>query len=241
MLLRHRRQCDRLLEDRAPGRAGRPTRLPSPGIDGHGFPRGERREDRREVLGGEQPFDAGPVDLQPDQAPGRPAGGLLGLEGRLPHVVALVELRQRAEDPELERRVGLLGDQGVARARVVDFQEDQSRLDPDHVERQHAGRPDPVILAHVREFVPHVAGPVRFNPEFVAEIARISRPGHVHRDIPDLRGAPAEIPQVGESFFRRCLQDGPGHRTLQRHRCERFGDLLHFHVEPPAIHPEPPK
>ena len=121
MFAGHRRQPDGLLEDRAPGRAGDPPHLATAREERHRDPCGHGGHGWGKILRGVDRFDAGPVDLQSHQPSGRTAVALLGLQRRLPHEVVLVEGDEVAQDPQLERRVSLLCDQGVPRAGVVDL------------------------------------------------------------------------------------------------------------------------
>ena len=104
-----------------------------------------------------------------------------GLERALADELGLREVDQAAE-ADLERRVGLLGDHRVPGRRVVDVEQDQPGLEPDHVEGDHPRGADPEVRARVGQRVPHRDRVLRRDPHLVAEVAGVPRPGHVDRD-----------------------------------------------------------
>jgi hypothetical protein len=91
----------------------------------------------------EHALDAGPIQLEPDEATRRTAGLLLGEQRRAPvEVAGLAEVDEPAET-DLERRVRLLVADRVPRARVLRLDQDQAGLDPADVERADPGGEDP--------------------------------------------------------------------------------------------------
>src|SRR5262245_57598166 len=118
-------QADRLLEDRAPAVTRQAANLAAARCeDGTGRSIGRRRDRGRQVVGAERAFDSGPLDGEPNEPPRRPAALRLALERELADVIRLVEGHEPSE-PDLERRIVLLGVQRVARRRVVDLEEDE--------------------------------------------------------------------------------------------------------------------
>src|SRR6476646_8806136 len=133
-----RGQRDDLLQDRAPGRAGRLADLAAPRVERNGDARGRRVERRSEPLRAVQLLEGLPVELQADEPPRRPASLLLSFERTAAdEMCLLVEVDEAAEDAELERRERLLGDQRVPHGVEVDLDQDQAGFDPRDVEREH--------------------------------------------------------------------------------------------------------
>ena len=72
----------------------------------------------------------------------------------------------------------LLRYQSFLAADVVHFNQQQARFNARHVERQHAGGMNIKALARVHERVPDlhgIAAVVHRNPNFITQIARVSR------------------------------------------------------------------
>ncbi len=97
-----------------------------------------RRDRRRQTLRLVQPLDPAHSSSSPTSRRG-PARALLALQREPADEVALVQVDEPAE-PDLERRIVLVGVDRVARRRVVDLDQDEAGLEPDHVERD-ASRP----------------------------------------------------------------------------------------------------
>ena len=159
------------------------------------------------------------------------ARGLLGLERSLADELGLGEVDQAAE-ADLERRVGLLGDHRVAAARVVDLQQDQPRLEADHVERDHPGGADPEVGPRVRERVPHRDGVLRRDPHLVAEVAGVAGPRDVDRDLPDAAGTPSEVPEIAPRRVGGRLEHVAAQRPLDGECRDLLGHVLDLDVQP---------
>ena len=87
-----------------------------------------------QTLAREGALDAVPLELHAHEAPGGTAACLLPPECQPADEVAGLEIDQPAHR-QLVGRVVLLGIQRVSRRRVVDLEQHQARLEPDHVER----------------------------------------------------------------------------------------------------------
>ena len=149
---------------------------------------------------------------------------------RRPTKSPLVEVDQPAE-PDLARRVVLLGVHRVAGRRVVDLEQDESGFEADDVEGEHPGRPDAVRAAGRDERVPDLDRARGRDPQLVAEVAGVAGPRDVDRDLADLRGAAPEVAQVGERLAGRRLEHVARQRALERERRGRLGLLVDRDVE----------
>jgi hypothetical protein len=201
-----------------------------------------RRDRRRQALRAEQTLDAVPVELEADEAARRTAGSPFALERKPADEVGLVEGDEPAE-PDLERAVALLRVHRVTGRGVVDLEQDQARLQPDDVEREHPGRADRVVLAGRPQRVPERDGPPGVDPQLIAEVAGVARARDVDRDLPatgpDRRGATPEVAQVVEGLARGRLEDRPRVRALERDRGRPLGDVVDRDVEAGGVHPQP--
>ena len=166
---------------------------------------------------------------QADEPPTRAAVALLALEREPADEIGLVEADEPPE-ADLARAVVLVRVHRVAGRRVVDLQEDESRLEPDDVEGEHPGRPDPVVAAGVHERFPERDRVLRRDPELVAEIARVAGPRDVDRHLLaaglERRGAAPEVAQVAERCRRsppraRPATGDPGWRARRSPRTRR--------------------
>ena len=105
--------------------------------------------------------------------------------------------------------------------------EQQARLDPRDVEREHPGRVDVEGAAAGDERVPHVERAVPRHPDLVAEIAGVAGP----RDVAPARRRSRRA-SCGSTSGRRCrrrrhgAQQAAGGRPLQRERRHLLGDVL---------------
>src|SRR6185436_9723589 len=134
-------ECDRLLEDRTPAVARRLADLAAAGKDRNRRAIDGGRDCWRQALRVVQLLDVVPVQLQADEPSLGAAGPLLALERETTDEIALVEA-DKPPEPDLERRVVLLGIERMAGRRVVHLDEDEPGLEPSHVEGEHARRPD---------------------------------------------------------------------------------------------------
>ena len=167
-----------------------------------------------------------------------PPASVLGGQGALADELGLVQVDQPAE-PDLVRRIGLVGVHRVAGAGVVDLEQDQAGLQADDVEGDHPGRPDAVWLAGDGQRVPHVDGSLGGDPQLIAEVAGVAGPADVDGRARDGRRAAPEVAQVGEGLARRRLEDGPAARPLERDGGEALADVLDLDVEPARVHRQP--
>ena len=208
---RDRGQGDRLLEDRAPAEARHPADLAATAdiVERQCGPRHNGRGRRWETLGVVQRHDVVPVSSSPTRRRAVRRPSCSAARARLPTNSRLAGVDQPAE-PDLVRRVGLVGVHGVAGARVVDLEQDQAGLQPDDVEGDHPGRPDAVAACRLDQRVPHVDGSLGRDPQLVAEVAGVAGPAHVDRAARRPGGRPAsEVAQVGERLPDGRLENGP--------------------------------
>src|SRR5439155_25593013 len=108
------------------------------------------------------------------------AAPLFFQQRRLAHETILVEVHQTAET-HFERRILLFFNQGFLAAIEIDVDQEESRLDARDVERQHARGRDVERPAACYQSIPHVQGPIAFDPDFIAEIASVARAGNLNR------------------------------------------------------------
>ena len=242
MRWRHRRERDRLFEDRAPADARRATDLATAHEDRTGRPIHDRRDRRRQALGAEQALDVVPVELQADEPSTRAAVPLLALESEPADEVGLVEADEPPE-ADLARAVVLVGVHRVAGGRVVDLEQDESSLEPDDIEREHPGRPDPVAAACVHQQFPERDRVLRRDPELIPEIAGVAGSRDVDRHLLPAgleRCGPApEVAQVAERAAGRRLQHVPRQGTLDGERGHLFRHVIDRHVEAGRVLAEP--
>ena len=153
---------------------------------------------------------------------------------RFPTKSALAQVDEPAE-PDLVRRVGLVGVHRVACARVVDLEEDEPRVSSRTTSRATipAGRM-PYGPPAVDEGVPDVDRAVGRKSTARSRGHRCSGPADVDRRPRD-RGRPApEVAQVGERLAGGGLEDRPAPGTLEGEGGGGLADVLNLDVEPPT-------
>src|SRR6185436_7138879 len=240
----HRREADRLLEDRAPAVARDLADLPVVPWreDGHRGSVDRWRDRRREALARERLLDAVPFEPDADEAARRPAARLLALECQPADEVPAVEVDQAAHR-ELVGGVVLLGVQGVSRGRVVDLEQHEACLQPDDVEGEHARRPNAVAPTRRHDGVPRLGRALRGDPQLVAEVARVARARDLDLDaLPaqaQRRRPAAEVAQLSERLLGGLLEGAPGQRTLERDRRDLLGDVIDGDVEVAGVEGQP--
>ena len=169
----HSGQREHLFQDRRPGRRRRFPYLSPVAIHGHGDARGGCRHLRRQLELLVQHFHFFPVDLDADDL-ARGSSRLFFPQGGLPHERPFLDLDEPAQS-HLERRILLARNERLATAEKIDLDQEQAGLDPRDVEREHAGRPQIVRPACRNEGIPHPRRTIPRHPDFIAEIAGVSR------------------------------------------------------------------
>ena len=116
---------------------------------------------------------------------------------------------------------------------VVDADQNQTRLDPRDVEREHAGRENAMLVPCLHEPIPQGLRVGGVGPDLVAEIARISGTGDLDRYTPDLAFGESEEAQVVGHSVRGVMQNPASVGPLERQRCQIVRD-----VPDPDVHAE---
>ena len=160
-------------------------------------------------------------------------------EGSPPHEVRLVQVDEPAE-AQLEGRVLLLRGEGITNTGELGADKDQPGFDAEHVQCGGADRPKAEVRTNLEQGIPEVDRPRRLDPQFVAEIARVARAGHVDGDLAYGRGASAEILQAAPVLSRNRLEHGPRRRPLEGQRSDLPGDVIDSNVQPARVQAEPP-
>ena len=157
----------------------------------------------------------------------------------LAHETILVEVHQTAET-HFERRILLFFNQRFLAAIEIDVDQKESRFDARDVERQHScgcyvERPPACYQS-----IPHVQCPIGINPDFITEIARVSRAGNLNRHAGYLSRGYAKVFQVSEvGIFGNRFQKPRRGWPLQRQRGHALRDVFDPHLEPDGVLGEP--
>ena len=190
---------------------------PRPREDRLGRTIDRRRDRRRQVLVRYSPSIPYQSSVRPTSRRFGPVAAASRRQRQLPDEVGLLEIHEPAQ-PELVRGVVLLRVERVAGRGVVHLEQDQPGLEPDDVERQHPGRPDPVRRAGVHQRVPDLDRALRGDPDLVAEVAGVAGPRDVDGDTRELRcgvagssRGPANVSPVAASSTARA--NGPWSAT----------------------------
>src|SRR5205814_5736007 len=121
-----------------------------------------------------------PVDLKAHQFPARAAASL-GDQGRAADEIFLFEVHE-ASQADLVGRVSLGLDHGLLARSVVDLDQQQARLDASDVEREHADGVYVELAPALHDRIPYSDGLLPWNPDLVAQVARVSGARNVDRD-----------------------------------------------------------
>src|SRR5262245_21387587 len=233
------RQGDVLLERRRPRGRRRLPRLSRAGVDRHGDTRGSRGHRRGEAVPLVDRLDLVPVDVDADDLAGVASSVLLD-QSLLPDEPGLVEAHEAAE-AHLVRRVRLRVDHGLLAAAEVDVDQEEPRLDPRDVERQHPGGFQIERLAGGDERVPDLDGVAPGRPDLVTEIAGVAGARDVHLDAGDRAARDAEVPQLVDIGLRHLPQELRRRRALEREGADLLRDVLDRDVETRRVLGQPPQ
>ena len=136
-------------------------------------------------------------------------------------------------------RIFLRLDQRFLGAGVIHFDQQQSGLDPGHIQRQHSSGVDVELLALFHHRVPDFDRVVPRHPYFVAEVAGVSGARDVDENVADLAARHAEIFEIGDVRFRNRFEQLARGRSLQRQCGKLFGNVFDLNVHVQAVLPEP--
>ena len=131
----------------------------------------------------------------------------------------------------LVRRVVLRRRERLPGAEEIHVDQQQPGFDAGHVERQQAHRPQSVRAAVPDNGIPHDAGVLAGHPDFITQIAGVTRARDLHPAIGDHPARDAEVFQPVDVGLGR----GPEHRrrcgTLNRERGNALGHILDLDVQ----------
>ena len=137
--------------------------------------------------------------------------------------------------PDFVRRIFLRLDQRPLAAEVIHLDQYQPGFDARHIQRQHSGRMQIELPPFRHQRVPHFRRLIPGDPDFVAQIAGVSRARNIHRNARNLPLRKAKIFQVGDVRFGDLFQQPPGRRPLQRERRHFIRDVFDLHVQPQRV------
>ena len=145
-----------------------------------------------------------------------------------------VVLLQSLEHPcpaELHRRGPMGVVEGEPAGAEIGAQEQQSGLDPQHVQRAHPVRQHAVAFGRVPDGVPDGDRVRRVDPDLVSEVAGVARAAHGHGPPADRARRDAEERQLTDRWHQARQQVARA-RSLHSQRPDVQADLLDRHRQP---------
>ena len=147
----------------------------------------------------------------------------------------------QATQAHFKRRILLLVDQRFLAAVEIDFDQQQTRFDARDIQRQHARGLNIESPAGSHQFIPNSQCLVAGNPNFITEVARVTRARNLDRHSGDRAFGDAKIFQVRNvRIADQSLQQPARGRPLQCQRGDTVSEMSSIsHVEAGGVLSEP--